>query len=153
MLYSSSVTGKNHAGCLLTRQDIVQHRPHPLPVRTFPEYALTRIADREMLMMHPYRRREAVLHQLFLYRTQRRVAVHAQRKWPRAAGEIQAVEDLAKLLLRLQRVHETAVRDRAALEQFAVASDDDAAVAPGWHTIIAGRNDRNKVAAKWDGAF
>ena len=64
-------------------------------------------------------------------RAQRRVAFQAQGEGSRAAAQVEALEDLDGLLLGLERVHEAAVGELAALEQLAVAGENDAAFADG----------------------
>ena len=64
-------------------------------------------------------------------RVQGRIALQAQRERPRAAGEVEAREQLRRLALGLQRMDEAAVGELAALQQLAVAGQHDAAFAAG----------------------
>jgi len=95
-------------------------------VGAFPEHAPAGVAGAESLVELPCHRRQRVRHLLLVHGTQRHVARQAQRERARAAGKVEAREDLVQLALRLQRTHVAAVRDRPALEQLAVAREHDA---------------------------
>lgn len=110
-----------------TRQPLA----HALPVAAFPEHPSTRIAGRKPLLSLAHARRQPVEHVRALDRMQRRVAVEAARKRLQAGGQIEPGQYLGQLGVRLLRVDVAAVRQVAAHQQAAVATEGDAPFGDG----------------------
>ena len=96
-----------------------------------PEYALAHAAGAEVLLTLADVGGQGVDDLRLGHRAQRYIAFEAQGERLNASGEGEAGGDFDQLRRRLQRMHITAVGNAAPLEQCAVASQYDAAVAAG----------------------
>ncbi len=119
--------GSRGCGCAAAReQEALGRAHHVLPVRPPPVGAQASGTPAEDSVGGSDRRRHGV--RGLGQRLERRVAAQAARERVRSGREIEAAQHLDRLLLRPQRPHAVAAGDEPALEQPAIARQQDAAL-------------------------
>src|SRR3990172_10512476 len=107
------------------RGDRVDERLQPREMRPRPVDFLAALAAKEAVVLHPRVQRKPLLDEAARNWPKKSVALEAAREGRESSPEVERVDDLEKLVVRLHLAHEVAMGHRPSLEKAAIASEHD----------------------------
>src|SRR3990172_12775590 len=113
------------------RGDRVDERLQPREMRSRPVDLLAALAAKEAVVLHPRVQGKPLFDEAARNRSNRSVALEAAREGCESSPEVERVDDLEELAVRLHLAHEVAMGHRPSLEKAPVAGEHDSSLVAG----------------------